>query len=314
MTVAGGFQHGLQHDCHEALTFILSIAHEEETRLLKQRRREANIHTSDKSHEFQGVVARNFGIMERVVLTCQCPTCRNERSKVDLGFIISLPLGSASSAQAISVETVFSASSDAEAVEATCSKCGCLTADSRRSFVAVGSHVIIQLKRFRWNAALNSNSKDSTAIALSPVLKICKAALSPLSCPRSQRDLASASRLLSFEPSDDECQVDIDLEAPLPSDLESVSSAEQQQLDSRSSSIESSFSLVGTVMHAGRSLDSGHYYADVLCDSRWIRVDDTSVQHLEWDPQRVQNPSWSPLAYVQIYSCPSIRSNSLQIE
>lgn len=69
MAAAGGFQHGLQHDCHEALTFILSIAHEEEIKLLKQRRREANIHTSDKSHEFQGVVARNFGIMERVVLT-----------------------------------------------------------------------------------------------------------------------------------------------------------------------------------------------------------------------------------------------------
>jgi hypothetical protein len=69
MAAAGGFQHGLQHDCHEALTFILSIAHEEETKLLKQRRREANIHISDKSHEFQGVVARNFGIMERVVLT-----------------------------------------------------------------------------------------------------------------------------------------------------------------------------------------------------------------------------------------------------
>lgn len=93
---------------------------------------------------------------------------------------------------------------------------------------------------------------------------------------------------------------------------------EEQQLDGcgigRSSSIESSFSLVGTVMHTGRTLDSGHYYADVLCGGRWIRVNDTSVQPLEWDPHRMQNPSWSPLAYVQMYSCPPFRSNSLKTE
>jgi len=32
----GGFKRGLQHDCHEALTYILSLAHEEETKLLKR--------------------------------------------------------------------------------------------------------------------------------------------------------------------------------------------------------------------------------------------------------------------------------------
>ena len=64
---ADGFRHGLQHDCHEALTYILSIAHEEETALLKRRRQYSNSDAS-KSEEHQGIIARNFGIMERVVL------------------------------------------------------------------------------------------------------------------------------------------------------------------------------------------------------------------------------------------------------
>ena len=46
---------------------------------------------------------------------------------------------------------------------------------------------------------------------------------------------------------------------------------------------------------------------------KWDPARDANAP-FEWDPQRVQNPSWSHLAYVQIYSCPSIRSNSLQIE
>ena len=93
------------------------------------------------------------------------------RSKLDLGFIISLPL-ECGSAQGMSVENVFSASAEVEVVEATCTKCGCLTADSRRSYVAVGSHAIIQLKRFRWDALLKANSKVSSTLPVSSVLPI----------------------------------------------------------------------------------------------------------------------------------------------
>ena len=75
----------------------------------------------------------------------------------------------------MSVETVFSASAEVEIVEATCTKCGCLTADSRRSYVAVGAHVIIQLKRFRWDAVSRANAKvsgllfDSRVVFFSPL-------------------------------------------------------------------------------------------------------------------------------------------------
>ena len=151
------------------------------------------------------------------------------RSKLDLGFIVSLPLSSSSASQDISVEGVFSASADAEAVEATCSKCGCPTADSRRSYVAIGANVIIQLKRFRWDAAANANSKvrkescpcpvfmtlnnarnaqDSSIVALSPVLSICTSPA--LASPQ----VASTSRFLSFEGSDDGCQVVVANDAP----------------------------------------------------------------------------------------------------
>jgi hypothetical protein len=64
---AGGFRHGLQHDCHEALTYILSIAHEEETALLKLRQQDS-ISEASNSQEHLGIIAKNFGIMERVVL------------------------------------------------------------------------------------------------------------------------------------------------------------------------------------------------------------------------------------------------------
>jgi len=71
IAVTGGFKHGLQHDCHEALTYILSIAHEEETKLLQQRRGENRLPSSSPSDspKYLGVVANNFGIEERVVLT-----------------------------------------------------------------------------------------------------------------------------------------------------------------------------------------------------------------------------------------------------
>ncbi len=122
--------------------------------------------------------------------------------------------------------------------------------------------------------------------------------------------MASASRFLSFEPSGDDSPVDIDIDEPDELHLQ-LGSSEQQHEES-SNSCTSSFSLVGTVMHTGRTLNSGHYYADVRCNGSWIRVNDTSVQPLEWDPRRLQNPTWSNMAYVQIYSCPSSRSNNLQ--
>ena len=59
IAVTGGFKHGLQHDCHEALTYMLITAHEEETKLLQQLRHDSS----------SGVIAKNFGIEERVVLT-----------------------------------------------------------------------------------------------------------------------------------------------------------------------------------------------------------------------------------------------------
>jgi hypothetical protein len=61
----------------------------------------------------------------------------------------------------MSVESILSASADAESVEATCSKCNGLLAESRRSYIAMGAYLIIQLKRFRWNAALGTDSKVS---------------------------------------------------------------------------------------------------------------------------------------------------------
>ena len=68
IAAAGGFKHGLQHDCHEALTFILSICHDEEIKLLKLQRRQNSMGDAD-GQEHAGVIARNFGIMERVQLT-----------------------------------------------------------------------------------------------------------------------------------------------------------------------------------------------------------------------------------------------------
>ena len=70
----------------------------------------------------------------------------------------------------MSVETMFAASAEVETVEATC-KCGCLTADSRRSYVAVGAHVIIQLKRFRRDEDLMKTKKVTSlhAVMFSPL-------------------------------------------------------------------------------------------------------------------------------------------------
>ena len=68
IAAAGGFKHGLQHDCHEALTFILSICHDEEIKWLKLQRRQNSMGDAD-GQEYAGVIARNFGVMERVQLT-----------------------------------------------------------------------------------------------------------------------------------------------------------------------------------------------------------------------------------------------------
>jgi hypothetical protein len=254
------------------------------------------------------------------------------RSKLDLGFIVSLPLSSSSASQDISVEGVFSASADAEAVEATCSKCGCPTADSRRSYVAIGANVIIQLKRFRWDAAANANSKvrkescpcpvfmilnnarnaqDSSVVALSPVLSICTSpAPAPPPFSRNLLEVASTSRFLSYEGSDDDMPMVVvtnDASSHPPPDSNVL------QLQRDGSSIRRRFDLVGNVMHTGQTLNSGHYYADVRCNGSWIRVNDTSVQHIEWDHCRLQSPSWSHMAYVQIYSCSSNHLQAAQV-
>lgn len=156
--------------------------------------------------------------------------------------------------------------------------------------------------------------QDSTSVALSPLLNVCTSpAPAPALPVRSHSDVASASRLLSFEGSDDDCQVlantDTSLESP--SGLSAQQPRHQgNDLGGASSGIPSPFSLVGNVMHTGRTLASGHYYADVLCNGSWIRVNDTSVSTIDWDPCRMQNPTWSSMAYVQIYarSCAHSRS------
>ncbi len=67
---AGSFKHGPQHDCHEALTFILSIANEEETSLcLLTQPQCLSSDASNTNQQYSGVVAKNFGIEERVELT-----------------------------------------------------------------------------------------------------------------------------------------------------------------------------------------------------------------------------------------------------
>jgi ubiquitin C-terminal hydrolase len=76
----------------------------------------------------------------------------------------------------------------------------------------------------------------------------------------------------------------------------------------RDGSGSSRFHLVGNVTHTGETLNSGHYYADVRCNDRWIRVNDTSVQSIEWDHCQLQSPPWSHLAYVQMYSRPVVAS------
>lgn len=65
----GGFKIGMQHDCHEALTYILMSAHEEETKLLEKLRRDSACDADHNTMEHHGIVARNFGIEEHVGLT-----------------------------------------------------------------------------------------------------------------------------------------------------------------------------------------------------------------------------------------------------
>ena len=134
---------------------------------------------------------------------------------------------------------------------------------------------------------------------------------------RNLGQLASASRLLSFDGSDDDCQVVAG--GGWPARSQSSAHVQQQHAggggacsSSSSSAATSSFLLVGNIMHTGRTLDSGHYYADVCSGGRWVRVNDTSVQPMDWDPLRQQNPTWTHLAYVQVYSCAAARSHSGQ--
>jgi hypothetical protein len=67
---AGGFKQGLQHDCHEALTYILSTAHEEEIKFRNQRQRcsSSQIPEGAQIPACFGVVAKSFGIQERIEL------------------------------------------------------------------------------------------------------------------------------------------------------------------------------------------------------------------------------------------------------
>jgi hypothetical protein len=76
----------MQHDCHEALTFILSIAHEEETKLLKGRQQHSTRLASDNCQGYSGVIARNFGIEERVELTVLAHCCDSVKLPIVLNF------------------------------------------------------------------------------------------------------------------------------------------------------------------------------------------------------------------------------------
>jgi hypothetical protein len=67
--VRNGFKKGRQHDCHEALTYILSLAHEEETKLLQMLRQGSESDVDNKNMEYDGVVARSFRMEEHVTLT-----------------------------------------------------------------------------------------------------------------------------------------------------------------------------------------------------------------------------------------------------
>ena len=134
---------------------------------------------------------------------------------------------------------------------------------------------------------------------------------------RSLPEAASVQRLLSYDGIDDEYDCRVVEKGDLPPLSKSNARGGGGGSSSSSSSSSSSgdvasFSLVGNVMHTGRTLDSGHYYADVRCDGRWVRVNDTSVQQIDWDPLRVQNPSWSHMAYVQMYACCSTHPQSMQ--
>jgi ubiquitin C-terminal hydrolase len=127
--------------------------------------------------------------------------------------------------------------------------------------------------------------------------------------------LASASRLLIFEGSDDDCQILSNTDASVQKHLglsaqQLLHNGNDLRRSGTSSSILSPFSLVGNVMHTGRTLASGHYYADVLYNGSWIRVNDTSVSNIDWDPCRMQNPAWSNMAYVQIYAHSPAHSGS----
>ena len=192
--------------------------------------------------------------------------------------------------------------------------------------------MIIQLKRFCWDADAVKNSKvrkescpcpvfmmlnnarnaqDSSVGALSPVLSICTSpAPAPPPFSRNLLEVASTSRFLSYEGSDDDMPMVVvtnDASSHPPPDSNVL------QLQRDGSSIRRRFDLVGNVMHTGQTLNSGHYYADVRCNGSWIRVNDTSVQHIEWDHCRLQSPSWSHMAYVQIYSCSSNHLQAAQV-
>jgi hypothetical protein len=91
------------------------------------------------------------------------------RSRLDLGFIISLPF--VSTVPDPSVETMFAASAEVETVDAACTNCSCLTAEARRTYVALGDHAIIHLKRFRYDTGLKQTKKVTSlhAVMFSPL-------------------------------------------------------------------------------------------------------------------------------------------------
>ena len=149
-----------------------------------------------------------------------------------------------------------------------------------------------------------SAAQVSTSVSLSPVLRICTspAWVQPPHPARSLQEAASVQPLLREDVIDDECDCGVVEKGDL-SHLSKSNARGGGGGGSSSSDDVASFSLVGNVMHTGLTMESGHYYADVRCDGRWVRVNDLNAEQILWDPRQEQNPSWTHMAYVQMYSC-----------